>query len=142
MSADLLISRLQNVKKTGDAKWIARCPAHEDKTPSLSIRELPDERTLIHCFGGCDVESVLAAVDLSFADLFPPRPSADHRYSTVRRPWIPSDVFETARHEVMVIALIACDLHSQKKISEEDYQRLFVAVERLNNIAGAAYGSR
>ena len=52
MSADALLSRLDGVKKTGHGQWIARCPAHEDRSPSLSIAE-KDDRVLVHCHAGC-----------------------------------------------------------------------------------------
>ena len=44
MSADVLLSILEGVKRTGPGRWMARCPAHGDKSPSLSIRELDDGR--------------------------------------------------------------------------------------------------
>ena len=140
MSAETLLSRLESVKKTGDSKWLACCPAHEDRTQSLSIREMDDCRILVHDFGGCSVEEVLSAIDLTFDDLFPPRRPTAVGYRSERRPWIPSDVFEIARHEIMIVSLIGCDLHKHKAIAEADYQRLFVAVARLNDIGQAAYG--
>jgi len=50
--------------------WQARCPAHEDRSPSLSIREGDDGRVLVHCFAGCDLERILQALDLSVSELF------------------------------------------------------------------------
>lgn len=47
------------------------CPAHEDNTPSLGVSEGIDGTILLNCYGGCDNASVVAAMDLSFADLFP-----------------------------------------------------------------------
>ncbi|HIK68234.1 MAG TPA: DNA primase, partial [Flavobacteriales bacterium] len=44
-----LINRLDKVKQTGKDRYIARCPSHEDRSPSLAIREV-DDRVLIHCF--------------------------------------------------------------------------------------------
>jgi hypothetical protein len=58
------------VKRTGDLRWIAKCPAHLDKTPSLSVRADDDGRVLIHCFAGCATFDVLMAVGLDFGDLF------------------------------------------------------------------------
>jgi hypothetical protein len=43
------------------ARWMARCPAHEDKGPSLSIVER-DGVVLVHCFSGCQQSAVLAAL--------------------------------------------------------------------------------
>jgi len=53
MLADKIITRLDGVKSTGQDRWIAKCPSHEDKSPSLTIREV-DDRLLIHCFAGCE----------------------------------------------------------------------------------------
>jgi hypothetical protein len=83
MDAEDLIARLDAVRTTGPDRWIARCPAHLDRHPSLAIRGLKDGRTLLHCFAGCPVDSVVSALGLRLSDLFPPRPS-DH--SPQRRP--------------------------------------------------------
>lgn len=40
--------------------WVARCPAHNDGTPSLSINDGSDGRLLVHCHAGCDGSDVLA----------------------------------------------------------------------------------
>ena len=138
MSADALLSRLDGVRRTGTGRWLARCPAHEDKSPSLSVREMDDGRILLHDFAGCDVEHVLGAVGLTYDALFPERPIEHGKPE--RRPFLPSDVFEIARFEISVVAIVAADLHKNRAVSEADYQRVFVAVERLNDIAGAAYG--
>ena len=39
MTVDTLLSRLDMVKSAGNDRWYARCPAHQDKSPSLSIRD-------------------------------------------------------------------------------------------------------
>ena len=39
--------------RSGKDEYQCLCPAHNDKTASLSIKNLPDERILIHCFAGC-----------------------------------------------------------------------------------------
>ncbi|MGI0034334.1 MAG: VapE domain-containing protein [Nitrososphaera sp.] len=62
--------------QVGENKWIALCPAHEDKNPSLSI-ELNSEKWLIHCFAGCGAAEVLDAAGLSLGDLFD-RPPGDN----------------------------------------------------------------
>jgi hypothetical protein len=50
---------------------MARCPAHNDRQPSLSIRTGRGGRTLIHCFAGCTMSAVLDAAKLRVRDLFP-----------------------------------------------------------------------
>ncbi len=53
-------------------EYSARCPAHPDRNPSLTIREGDDGRALLCCHSGCSVEDVVAALDLTMADLAPP----------------------------------------------------------------------
>jgi hypothetical protein len=66
---DRILARLQGVRHSGGG-WIARCPAHEDRSPSLSIGEGREGKILLHCFGGCTSEAVCASLGLSLADLF------------------------------------------------------------------------
>lgn len=40
----------------------ARCPAHEDSTPSLSISDGNNGKILVHCHAGCDQATVIAAL--------------------------------------------------------------------------------
>lgn len=54
--------------------WMACCPAHKDRNPSLSVSEGNDGRVLLNCFAGCSTESVLAALGLTASDLFPENP--------------------------------------------------------------------
>uniref|UniRef100_A0A7C2EJ04 Zinc finger CHC2-type domain-containing protein n=1 Tax=Ammonifex degensii TaxID=42838 RepID=A0A7C2EJ04_9THEO len=68
----LVLSRLKGVRRTSRG-WIALCPAHSDRSPSLSVREARDGRVLLYCFAGCPTEAVCAALGLSLADLFPDR---------------------------------------------------------------------
>ncbi len=47
--------------KWSGTKGMARCPAHDDRTPSLGVT-LGRKAILLHCFAGCDQASVLAAL--------------------------------------------------------------------------------
>jgi hypothetical protein len=69
VSVGELLDRLDRVKRAGDG-WQARCPAHEDRTPSLSIREGDDGRVLLKCHAGCSVEAIVDALGISISDLF------------------------------------------------------------------------
>ena len=55
------IAKAHNGYKAG-SNWICRCPAHDDKAPSLSIRDGRDGKLLVRCFAGCDPLDVLAAL--------------------------------------------------------------------------------
>jgi hypothetical protein len=62
---------LTDAKKNGDGGWKARCPSHDDQTPSLSIKEGRDGCALVKCRAGCATEDVLKAMGLAMRDLFP-----------------------------------------------------------------------
>ena len=68
MTARELLSRLEAVRPVKGG-WQARCPAHPDKSPSLSITE-SDGRVLLKCFAGCETSAIVAAMGLEMSDLF------------------------------------------------------------------------
>jgi len=78
------VTPLENVLQKLEAKgcpakqrgsgWQSRCPAHEDKTPSLSITESADGKVLFHCHAGCQITEIMAAVGLTYNDIFLPDP--------------------------------------------------------------------
>lgn len=72
MNAQKLLDRLEKVTDHGEGKYTARCPGHEDRTPSLRIRVVED-RILIHCFAGCAPLAIVGSVGLSLSDLFEAR---------------------------------------------------------------------
>ena len=133
--ATRLLDRLERIKQTGPGRWIARCPAHEDKGPSLSIRELDDGRVLLHDFGGCGTGDVLAAVGLQMGDLFSKPlpgngPAGGYSRSASRIP--AADLLELISMEISVVAIVACDMLAHKTISEDDWKRLAQAAKRIN----------
>ena len=71
-NANEILSRLRKVRRTGRG-WTAICPAHDDREPSLSINEGDDGRILLYCHAGCQTESVLRTLGMTFSDLFPRR---------------------------------------------------------------------
>ena len=70
---DVVLGRLPSKPRRSGHGWTARCPAHQDRTPSLSISETADSKVLLKCWAGCSTESVLAALGLRWSDLFPDR---------------------------------------------------------------------
>ncbi len=52
-------------------QWMARCPAHEDRKPSLSVSRGHDGRALLRCHARCSLAGILAALGLQERDLFP-----------------------------------------------------------------------
>lgn len=139
MSAEVVISRLDAVKQTGSGRWLARCPAHEDRHASLSIRELEDGRVLIHDFAGCHVDEVLSAIGMSVSDLFPPREAV--RYGRQPRSGIhPMDALAALAHEARIVFLAARAVETGGSLNEEDHARLGIAVGRISAALGVVHG--
>lgn len=68
MTIDDFLARLERVKKSG-AGHSARCPAHKDRSPSLSVTE-GEKGIVAICHKGCSVEAICSAVGCKVSDLF------------------------------------------------------------------------
>ena len=76
MTLDELLTRLEVVKKAGNG-FVARCPAHDDRSPSLTISEGTDGRILMHCQAGCETPDICSKLNITMADLMPENPSGN-----------------------------------------------------------------
>ncbi len=123
MSADSLLQH----PKPGN--WLACCPAHDDKSPSMSVRELDDGRVLIHCFAGCSVAEILSAVGLTFSDLFPE--NKNQHGKPEHRPFPATDVLRAIAFESTLVLIAAADLLAGHPFNETDRTRLALAVTRI-----------
>ena len=65
-----VLSRLEGVRQTGEHQHEAKCPAHEDRHPSLAIGLGDDGRVLLRCQAGCEFEAIVAALGMEPCDLF------------------------------------------------------------------------
>ncbi len=134
------LSRLQKVKKTRSDSWLACCPAHGDKSPSMTIRELSDGRLLVHCFAGCSVENIVGSIGLELSDLFPEKPVFDHSMPQRRERFNPFDVMRAVAFEARVAAIASFDMARGNALDEGDRARLLLAAERLNEAEEMIYG--
>lgn len=62
---------------------MARCPAHRDRNPSLSIAEGRDGRVLLTCFAGCAVTAILGTMHLRMKDLFSSEPPSPEQRAVI-----------------------------------------------------------
>jgi len=138
VSADALLARLESVRSTGAGRWIARCPAHEDRKPSLAIREIDGGRVLVHCFGGCRIDEVLAAVDLDMAALFPPRELGNGAAKPERRAFPAADVLLCVAGEATLVAIASERLARGEALDDATRERLARAAARLHAACDAA----
>ena len=151
----LLLDRLDKV--TGrDGKYTARCPAHEDKTPSLSITEAEDGKVLIKCHAGCPVEDIVGAVGLEVKDLFPEsnltqKQKHEYRYHKSR-----AEIEAALSHELIVMIQVVgqrvADRNLEKDsvfrkqrpdwtpMSNDHWDREILAAQRIKNALVVLYG--
>ena len=129
---DTLLSRVHRLKKTGDSKWLACCPAHDDKTPSLAIK-LADERILIHCFAGCDVSAIVSTLGLKLSDLMPE--SKRHSRPDNKRPKFNKyELFDIIVFEATIIILAIRKAFNGTPLSTEEMARVIQAEETIHDI--------
>ena len=122
MPADKLLSRLDKVRQVKPGKWTARCPAHDDKTPSMNITEVENGKLLVKCWVGCSVNEIIASVGLELRDLFPDSDSKPHRPGPSR----------AAIERERLVCVIAQSLIDQgTELTEEDRRRFELARDRL-----------
>lgn len=83
-------------------KCTARCPAHEDRTPSLSVNEGADGRALVYCHAGCEAADIVAALGLQWQDLFPPGHHKARPIRMLAKPRAPVDLVLEALRELEI----------------------------------------
>ena len=132
-----MLQNLDKVKRTGPGRWLACCPSHEDRAPSLSIRETDDGRLLLHCFAGCHTESVIGALGLRWEDLMEDLPAGVHSRPKVRRAWSVGDALELIDQEATVLAIIVADMAKQGALPPEVKERALKATARLSGVVHA-----
>ncbi len=72
---ETVLARLKGVRKSLRG-WVACCPVHDDREPSLSIGLGDEGHVLLKCFAGCTLDNIVEAMELTVSDLFPDAPSS------------------------------------------------------------------
>ncbi len=134
---DTLLVRLVNVRRCGRG-WIALCPAHKDRSASLSVTEADGRKLLVHCFAGCSAADIVAAVGLTLGDLFPER-IADQspltraqRREAARQSGLTAALGELSR-ESTIVEIAAESIRRGSKLEPEDVERVHVAAQRIQD---------
>ena len=132
MNAQDVLDRLEKV--TGSkGKWIACCPAHQDKSPSLAVTET-DDRVLVHCFSGCDTQDVTAAIGLNLADLFYNKLAGAEITERKRQRF--EKVLKSERIQVAIINAVE---KVERPLTTDERNRRSLGQQRINKIEGALH---
>jgi hypothetical protein len=116
---DNVLSRLDKAKPRGKNKWLACCPAHNDKSPSLALTETSDGTILLKCWAGCTAKDIVTAIGLELRDLFP---------GEKRKRRAPSAA--AVNHERAIYLIGKSELDAGK-LSGDDLERFNLAKKRL-----------
>jgi hypothetical protein len=141
---EIILNRLDGVRKSGKGH-ICRCPAHSDRSASLSITEADNGNALIHCFAGCSALSIVQALGLEMADLYPRR--ITENMSALER----TQARQAAKHAGILAALGVLALEVEiiliggfasiaGTVTVPDLERMAIAVKRIQDIKAVLHG--
>jgi len=134
---DGLLSRLDGVRKTGPNRWIARCPTRDDRTPSLSIRLLDDDRILVHDFGGAEFLDIIAELGIRPIELIPPNLRRFNASAEPHRAPVPCcDALRAISFQASVIQIAAEAVARGERLNDVALSQLAQAVRTLDHAAG------
>ncbi len=139
---DNILSQLEKVHQRQPGQFSARCPAHADKGPSLSIRETPEGSVLIYCFAGCTVAAVVAAMGLDMTALFPPREKSGREPTRTPRLLTAGQALELLESEATLVAMAAGNLQQGVILNQSDLDRLNKASGRIAWLRNESIGGR
>ena len=139
MSIQTILSKLHKVRSRGGGKWMACCPVHHDKTPSVSIKD--DNGTILMKCWGCGASGVdiCAAIGEDVSELFPETDysnysHSDYERSAKHRSYFPAEqVLEALQTETLVVYMIAKDI-IENGITEPVKERLMQSVIRIRAV--------
>jgi hypothetical protein len=140
MNIDNLLSRLQKVKRTGNDSWMACCSAHDDRSPSLAIKDAGNGKLMLKCFAGCETIDILGAIGLDWDDVMPPKEPVQN-IQTVKPRKVDiyaTDALKIIRNESRVIAMAAMDITKGRVITDAELARIKLAMERINTASEAS----
>ena len=118
----LILDRLEGVRKSGSG-WIAKCPAHKDRSPSLSIKE-GERGVILRCFAGCSFATIVDALGLRQSDTFYESLSTPQRQQRATKA-----ILKGVCSESLVIVCAASPIGPP--LNAEDRARLKAASARL-----------
>ncbi len=130
---DVLLNRLEGVKETSAGRYKARCPAHDDKSPSLSLAD-DNGKILVHCFAGCEPLEIMAAVDLTLADLFDKPLGHLGKPIPKRDRWDARASLRLLDNESRIALMAAIAVVEGRHLSATDLERVRMAQNRIASI--------
>jgi hypothetical protein len=134
--AEAVLPRLECVRETGHQHGVTRCPAHDDKNPSLAWRIVDDGTLLVKCWAGCTTHDIVDAIGLKLRDLFA-QPHVDRRRLVDDRIDY-RQALAILRREAMVLLVATSDITKGIVLSAPDIERIQTAAGRIRDVVDSA----
>jgi hypothetical protein len=125
---DNLLNSLEGVRKGANGNYMCKCPAHEDKSASLAIKEADDGRVLMNCFAGCGALEILNSLGMNWDALYP---DTKDTFKPVKQRISPRVAIDRLYLEALVVFNFAKMVESGEK---PDVKRLVEAISRIEQI--------
>lgn len=143
MSLQQILSKLQKVKHNGNGAYMACCPSHDDRSPSLSIKDNGDGRIMMKCFAGCETIDILQSIGLDWDDVMPAKPEKPvHVIKPKQHSIYADDALQIIRNEAQIIVMAAMDIIKGVDIKEPEMNRIKTAMKRINAALEAVKNGR
>lgn len=120
-----VLDRLDKVKAKNANQWQAVCPAHDDKSPSLTVTEAEDGTVLVKCWAGCNASEIVTSIGLELKDLFPQLNNKPRKLQPSKR---------AIEHERLIVRIAEANLACGVTLSNEDMARYRLALKRLKEV--------
>ena len=126
-----ILPRLDGVKQINSGQWQARCPAHDDRSPSLSLTHGADGRALVRCWAGCSALEVVHSMGLELSDLFAQpvqhrsKPVQDRHRQNYRM------ILQLLDRELQIVVMCAEIMDSGEPLSERGQKSLSRAYKNI-----------
>jgi hypothetical protein len=135
-----VLGRVELARPRQPGQVSARCPAHADKGPSLSIRETPEGAVLLHCFAGCSVQEIVSAMGLELHELFPPRERPANAPKRIARLLTAPQALELLESEAQFVGIVAGNIGNGVTLTDDDRNRVQAAAGRIRYVRDQTMG--
>ena len=133
---ELLLSQLEKVKKNGPNSWLACCPAHQDKDPSLAIGLADSGKVLLKCFCGCTTKEIMDSVGLPLSVLFHPD---SRKYQDtgvdIRKRIKEKQIMAAVARDAMVLAMLLAKVRNKEEVTSKDVETAIDISNRLAKVS-------
>jgi hypothetical protein len=134
-----ILARLEKVRRTGPNNWMACCPAHEDRSPSLTLHASDTGLIVAKCHAECSFPEIVNAVGLGWDVWFPPKQKGDFS-SPIKRAFPAADLLNAIADEAEILDIVLHDADWGLPLYKADIERAKLAINRIRAARSMALG--